>query len=142
MARGDEVQGLDDLSHGLLENLSEIMPAAGRALPAAHPYTQVLIGSYDDLEYSYTPPREEYGGVAGGCRYRRDCQVYARRQRRLRRSDHDAALMMRCEEQEPPLFVLDPDTRQHMVRCWARVDRSRWGDYVPRGSADTEAIGV
>jgi len=124
--------------------LMEIMPVARRSLPAVHPYSQVLIGSYDDLEYSYTPPREERsaGPATRGCRYRKDCQLYARHQRKAHRSDYDVALMMRCEEQEPPLFVLDPNTRQRMVRCWGRVDRERWGEYVPRGSSDTEPIGV
>lgn len=124
--------------------LMEMMPVTGRRLPCRHPYSQVLTGSYDDLEYSYQPPDEDrpVGVLMRGCRYRTECQLYARHLRKARKNDYDLALCAHCAEQEPPLFMLDRGTGQYLCRCWGKVPRERWSEYVPRGSEETEQIGV
>lgn len=120
--------------------LMEIGPMEGNEIPTSHPYTEILAGSYDDLEFAYAPPETDEGRPSRiGCRYRRQCQVYAAHQRKAEKTAHDQAMCNRCETQEPPLFAAD-ETGRHLVRCWARIERERWSEYEPPDAV--ERIGV
>ena len=102
--------------------------AAGkRRIPTLHPYSEMLAGSFDNLEYGYVPPdRSDISSESRvGCRYCAKCQVYAAAQRARPR---DMALLRRCENHEPPLFDIH-ENGESRVRCWARMaDRDRWDE--------------
>ena len=108
--------------------LVELAPAGPDGFALRHPYSQLLFGSYDDLEFRYVRPSpdRETGPRCRGCRYRRECQVYAGHQMKDRKTESDAALLRMCEDREPPLFAVGDRASGRLVRCWARVGRERW----------------
>ena len=106
-----------------------VTPEGRREIPCRHPYTEMLAGSYDDLEYGYAPPaRTDAGGPRVGCRYCGRCQVYAACRREKRRTPYQEALLRRCEMHEPPLYAVDGPGGESRVRCWDRIPEEAWNE--------------
>ncbi len=119
--------------------LMEVGPVREHRLPSSHPYSEMLAGSFDNLEYAYAPPRSiGQRRPSAGCRYCRKCQLYASIRRKPNLDTTSLALLRRCEEQEPPLFALD-SASDHLVRCWARAPRQRWDDDEHAAARSCEA---
>ncbi|MCP4614800.1 MAG: ABC transporter ATP-binding protein [Bradyrhizobium sp.] len=108
--------------------LVELASAGPDGFALRHPYSQLLFGSYDNLEFRYVSPApgRAMGPRCRGCRYRPQCQLYAGHKMKDRKTESDVALLRMCEDREPPLFAVSDRASSPLVRCWARVGRERW----------------